>query len=311
MDSAAKILITGGTGLVGTALADALAAHGHSAVVAAGSRDGDLSRFEDAAALFDRVRPRFVFHLAAAVYGIMGNLRNKGESFLRNVLINTHVVECCRRVGVEKLVAMGSGCVYPYPAPAYPMREDMVWQGPPHPSEDSYAHAKRAMLAQLLAYKESYGTRFAFVISANLYGPHDRFDVENGHVTPALVRKFHEARGSGEDVVVWGDGTSQRDFMYATDTAEALIAVMRSIEGPVNFGSGRVHAIRELVEVLAELTGLEGRVRWDPTRPNGQAYRSYDLSKLSGTGFQPHVGLAEGLRRTYEWYAAHVAEARR
>lgn len=305
-----QILITGGTGLVGKALVSLLAREGFVAVQAVGSADCDLTDWPSTLALFEAARPRYVVHLAARVYGIMGNMRHKGISFLDNVWINTHVIEAARRSGVRKIVAMGSGCVYPYPSPGLPLTESMVWAGPPHPSEDSYAHAKRAMLAQLVAYHEQYGLPWAFVISGNLYGPNDRFDPAFGHVIPALIRKFDEARRTGGKVSVWGHGTARRDFTYADDAAAGLLAILRDVEGPVNLGSGQVHAIREIVDLLSQFNGMSDRVTWDTDKPDGQDYRAYDLSRLFATGFRPNVALAEGLRRTVAWYAARAADAR-
>ena len=187
----------------------------------------------------------------------------------------------------------------------------MIWSGRPHASEDSYAHSKRAMLAQLVAYNEQYGLPYAYVISGNLYGPNDKFDPEFGHVTPSLVRKFHEAKLAGSTVSVWGTGTAQRDFTYSTDVARALIAILENVEGSVNLGSGNVHAIREIIDTLARITGLEDKVVWDRTKPDGQDHRAYDLSRLFATGFRPQVGLAEGLRATYDWYASQAATARK
>jgi GDP-L-fucose synthase len=306
-----RIVITGGTGLVGTALTTLLREQGYRNVVAASSAMCNLLDWQETRAFFLEQRPDYVVHLAARVYGIMGNMRNKGSSFLDNTLINTHTVEAARLAGVRKIVAMGSGCVYPYPSPGVPLTEDMVWSGAPHPSEDSYAHSKRAMLAQLVAYQEQYDLPYAFVISGNLYGPHDKFDPEFGHVTPSLVRKFHEARLSGSDVIVWGHGTARRDFTYSDDCARALLSIMQSVQGSVNLGSGSVHAIREVVDGLAAITGLTGRVVWDAGKPDGQDHRAYDLSRLFATGFRPQVSLEEGLRRTYEWYAAAATSARK
>lgn len=307
----ARILITGGTGLVGTALVDALRQAGFRNIVTIGSHDCDLMDWHVTRAFFLAHRPKYVFHLAARVYGIMGNMRNKGTSFLDNTWINTHTIEASRLAGVRKIVAMGSGCVYPYPAPGLPLREEMVWSGRPHPSEDSYAHAKRAMLAQLAAYNEQYELPYAFVISGNLYGPNDKFDPEFGHVTPSLVRKFHEARLHGTEVVVWGHGTARRDFMASMDAARALLAILRTVEGPVNMASGVVHTIRDIVDALAAITGLTDKVVWDTTKPDGQDYRAYDLSRLFATGFHPNVLLPDGVRQTYEWYAAQADRARK
>ena len=311
VDRSTRIIVTGGTGLVGTALRAALADAGYANVLALGSRDCDLTDWRATRAFFAEHRCDHLVHLAARVYGIMGNMRNKGLSYLDNVLINTHAIEAARLAGVGKITAMGSGCVYPYPSPGLPLTEDMIWQGPPHESEDSYAHAKRAMYAQLVAYREQYGLPFAFVISGNLYGPHDKFDPEFGHVTPALVRKFHEAKVSGGRVSVWGTGSARRDFTYSGDVARALIAIMAQVEGPVNLGSGRVHAIREIVDTLGVITGLQDRIDWDASKPDGQDYRAYDLSRLFATGFRPQVSLADGLRATYDWYAAESHAARK
>ncbi len=311
MDKAARIIITGGTGLVGTALAAAFADAGFHNILPLGSRDCDLLDWRQTKQFFLENPCDYVVHLAARVYGIMGNMCNKGTSFLDNVLINTHTIEGSRLAGARKIVAMGSGCVYPYPPPGLPLTEDMVWSGKPHESEDSYAHAKRAMLAQLIAYHEQYSLSYAFVISGNLYGPNDKFDPEYGHVTPALVRKFHEARLSNSEVVVWGTGTARRDFMYSQDVARALMAITDDVEGAVNLGSGRVHAIREIVDTLAKITGLEDKVIWDREKPDGQDHRAYDLSKLFATGFRPRVTLDEGLHATYAWYAAQAGNARK
>lgn len=311
MDKKAKIFITGGTGLVGTALVKVLTEDGYSNVVALGSKDCDLTDYKATLEFFAKEKPQYVFHLAASVYGIMGNMMNKGASYLDNTLINLSVVEASRLANVEKIVCMGSGCVYPYPSPGLPLKEDMIWQGAPHHSEDSYALSKRGMLAQLNAYKESYDLKSAFVVSANLYGPNDKFDVEYGHVTPSLVRKFFEAKNNNSNVVVWGNGSSQRDFMYSDDAARALVAIMDNLEGPVNLGSGSVHSIREVVESLAEASNMQGRIDWDASKPNGQDFRAYDLSKLDSTGFTAKVDLTEGMRRTYEWYAENSKIARR
>lgn len=311
MDKTARIIITGGTGLVGTALTEELKSAGFSNVLSLGSKDCDLLDWQATKKFFLDHPCDYVVHLAARVYGIMGNMKHKGTSFLDNTLMNTYCIEAARLSGVRKIVAMGSGCVYPYPSPGLPLKEDMVWSGKPHESEDSYAHSKRAMLAQLVAYKEQYDLSYAFAISANLYGPNDKFDPQFGHVTPSLVRKFYEAKMSGGDVSVWGTGVAKRDFMYSVDAARALIAILENLEGVVNLASGQVHAIKEIVDALAEITGLQDKVVWDRTKPDGQDYRAYDLSRLASTGFQPKVPLAHGMRTTYDWYAARAGDARK
>jgi GDP-L-fucose synthase len=303
------ILITGGTGLVGHALLNALKDEGFTNVVGIGSRDCDLRDGNAVRELMNRVRPDYVFHMAARVHGIGGNTRYKSDVLVDNVLINTHVVEAARRSGVQKIVAMGSGCVYPELKGQQELFENQVWIGPPHPSEDSYAHSKRLMLAQLNAAQEQYGLLSAFVISGNLYGPHDSFNVEEGHVIPSLIAKFHEAKRSGTSVKVWGGGVAVRDFTYADDTARALIAILRNLEGAVNMGSGQRHPIRDIVDTLHTLTGVP--VEWDATKPDGQLVRYYNLDHLASTGFVAQTSLADGVRYTYEWYEQNHEHVRK
>jgi len=302
-----RIIVTGGTGLVGSALVRVLRQAGYRNILALGSTHCNLLDWHATREFFAEHRPDYLFHLAARVFGVLGHLKNKGVAYLDNVLINTHTIEAARLSGVRKIVAMGSGCVYPHPPPGVPLTEDMVWAGLPHHAEDSYAHAKRAMLAQLIAYQEQYELPYAFVISGNIYGPDDKFDSELGQVTPALVRKFYEAKRTGGKVIVWGNGTARRDFLYSEDAGRAMMTIMQGVEGAVNMGSGEVHAIRDLVEALAAITGLHDRIEWDTSKPNGQDHRAYDLSRLFATGFRPQVPLAAGLRATYDRFAAASA----
>jgi len=306
-----RIMITGSGGLVGRALKEELIRLGYTNVIAPTSKECDLTDLKATLNFFKNTEPKYVFHSAAAVYGIMGNMENKGISFLNNTLINTHVIEACRVVNVKKIVAMGTGCVYPYPPPSLPLTEDLIWQGAPHHSEDSYAHAKRAMLAQLNAYHESYNLNYAFVISGNLYGPQDKFDIHHGHVIPSLVRKFYEAKQNNTPVNVWGDGSARRDFLFSEDTSKALILIMHKINGVVNMGSNVINSIKDIVDILAHHTGMEGKIVWDASKPNGQEYRAYDLQKLFSAGFSPTVTLSDGVRLTYDWYKLNAAEARK
>ena len=295
-----KILVTGGTGLVGHALIDELKNQGLFNIVSLGSKDCDLRDPLSVAQLMDRERPVYVFHLAARVHGLGGNTMFKSDILVDNVLINTNVIEQARRYGVKKIVAMGSGCVYPEFDDQEELFENQIWLGPPHPSEDSYAHAKRLMLAQLNAASEQYGLSSAFVISGNLYGPQDNFNVEKGHVTPSLIAKFYDAKTKGLPVKVWGTGTAIRDFTYSSDVARALIDILRNLEGPVNLGSGQRHSIRDIVNILHLKTGVT--VEWDSRKPDGQLKRYYNLERLQSTGFKANVSLEEGLILTYDWY---------
>lgn len=309
IDTSSRILITGGTGLVGRALSRALASEGFSNIISVGSRDCDLRDSAAVSLLISKAAPDYVFHLAARVHGIGGNMRYKSDILVDNVLINTHVIEYSRRAGAKKIVAMGSGCVYPELKGQQELFESQIWNGPPHPSEDSYAHSKRLMLAQLSAAKEQYGLSSAFVISGNLYGPHDSFNTDEGHVIPSLVAKFFKASAEGKPVTVWGSGVAIRDFTYSDDTATALIAILRNSEGPVNMGSGMRHPIRDIIDTLHEITKVP--VEWDSCKPDGQLVRYYNLDKLQSAGFKPLISLKEGVRRTYEWYAANSEMARR
>ena len=250
-----------------------------------------------------------MFHLAARVYGVMGNLMNKGPAYYDNTMINTNVIEASRKVSARKIIAMGSTAIYSDDVPL-PMREEDVWKGAPHGSEDAYAHSKRGMLAQLQAYHSSYGLDFAYCICTNLYGPHDKFNETTGHVVPSLISKFQRAQQGGQPITVWGTGAPERDFLFSRDAATALIAVAETFTGPINIASGEVVSIRSLVETLQRITGVS-TVEWDTSKPDGQAYRKYDTSKLAAIDFTPAYSLEEGLRETFQWYCDHLDSARR
>jgi len=311
IDRNACVLITGGTGLVGRALNKVLADKGFSNVTSSGSKDCDLRDGEAVKKLFAQVKPRYLFHLAARVYGLGGNNKYKADILFENVMINTNVLEHARRTEVKKIVAMGSGCVYPELKGQQELFEEQIWSGPPHSSEDSYAHSKRLMLAQLQAMKEQDGFSSAFAISGNLYGPHDNFDKNDGHVTPSLIAKFFEASQSSQPVKVWGSGVAIRDFSYCEDAANALYEILLKGEGPVNLGSGYWHAIKDIVAALQDICGESVKVEWDSSKPDGQLVRYYNLDKLKATGFIAKVPLAEGVRRTYEWFANNSEKARK
>lgn len=304
-----KALVTGATGLVGTALVAALREAGNE-VIALGSQDADLRDTPATEALFARHRPDIVYHLAARVRGIMGNAGSQGDAFLDNIRINTNVIDAARRVGVRKLVAMGSAAIYADGVPL-PMREDDAWAGAPHRSEAGYAHAKLAMLAQLEAYREQWGLDYAFCISTNLFGPGDRFDERHGHVIPSLISKFHRATVTGEPVTVWGSGTPTRDFLHVADAAAALRQIGAAGSGAVNLASGQVVSIQAVAELIAEIVGYRREILWDRSKPDGQLRRAYDVSRLRALGVRPGRTLRDGLAETCDWFAAHAAEARR
>lgn len=289
---------------MGSALVDRLRAEGYENVIALTRADCDLVDTGATFAEFERRRPDHVFHAAARVYGIMANLKNQGALFYDNCMMNTNVIEASRRAGARKITVMGTGSVYPFPSPGLPLKEDMIFMGRPHPAQAGYASAKLAMLAMLEVYSDSYGLKWAYIVSANLFGPRDRFDTETGNAVPSLIKKFYDAKRSGGVVSVWGDGSAQRDFIYVKDAARIALGIMNGAEGPINMGSGQVCRIRDIVEALDEITGLGGRVEWDPSKPSGQAYRAYDLSKIASLGLKPATSIRDGLKETWDWYCA-------
>lgn len=300
-----NILITGAKGLFGSALVQYLTKLGFENVIELGRSECDLIDKQATNSFFEKTKPDYVFHAAARVYGIMGNMKNKALSFYDNVIINTNVVDAAQKVGVKKITVMGTGAVYPYPSPSLPLTEDMIFMGKPHPAEDSYAQAKRAMLSMLSAYQESYGLEWAYVVSCNLFGPGDKFDTEFGHVVPSLIKKFYDAQKTGEEVVVWGDGSAQRDFMYVKDTAKVAYEIMEKLTGPVNIGSGKIFRIKDMVEMIAEISNMTDRIVWDENKPNGQDYRAYDLTRINSIDFKCSYSIKEGLQETWDWYCDH------
>jgi len=304
------IVITGGSGLAGVNLREYLQSEGFRRILAPTSKECDLTDRQLVLDYFTRHKPDYVFHLAARAQGIMGNIRNQGEAYFKNTLINTYVVDACHVAAVKKIVAMGTAQMYPEPEPGVPLTEADIWKGPPHPSEYGYAQSKRGMLAQLQVYESSYGMRYALAFCVNLYGPHDRFNTETGHVIPSLVKKFHDAKATRAKVTVWGDGSAHRDFLYIKDCSRALHTIMEKIEGPVNLATGNSRKIRDVVNILAEHTGIQDQVVWDTSKPSGVAFRAYDVTRLQTAGFTCQSTLEQGLPETYDWYAKNISMAR-
>ena len=305
-----RVLVTGSGGVLGAALVQLLRSGTVAALFTLRRADCDLLDEDSVFAVWRSFQPTVVFHLAARVAGIQGNIVFGGQAFYENVKMNLNVVEAARRFGTRKVIAAGTTAVYPDTV-ALPMREDDLWAGPPHPSESPYGHAKRAMLAHLEAYERQYGLRYAYLVCTNLYGPGDRFDEQYGHVVPSLVKRFHDARVQGRSsVTVWGDGTPTRDFLYADDAARGFVEAALRGSGALNLATGRTFTIRRLVEALTEVSGYPGKIMWDMAKPNGQLARSYDVSRMHALGWRPMISLSEGLRRTYDWYAGHHLRAR-
>jgi GDP-L-fucose synthase len=301
-----RILVTGGGGFLGSHVVERLAADGHD-VVAARRRDYDLTTGEDVARLFADARPELVYHLAAEVGGIGANRANPGRYWYANVMMGAHLLEQSRVHGVEKLVVAGTVCSYPKLTPV-PFREEDLWIGYPEETNAPYGVAKRAVLVGAQAYREQYGLNAIYLVPTNLYGPRDNFDLETSHVIPALIRKMHD---SPEEIVLWGDGSPTREFLFVDDCVEGLVAAAVGYDGPepVNLGTGVETSIRELVTLLAEVTGFTGEIRWDTSMPNGQPRRSIDASRARELfGWEARTPLRDGLERTVAWYRAEQLE---
>lgn len=301
MEKTDQILVTGARGLVGSNLVEMLRTRGYKKVYGAKRADADLTNLSETKSLLSALKPVHVIHCAGRVYGIGGNMENQGGSFFDNLRINSNVIEAARVSCVEKITVMGTGCIYGADV-GTPLRESEIFSGRPHASEAGYAHAKRAALAMLEAYQDSYKLDWAYVVSCNLFGPGDTFNTETGHVVPMLVRKFYDAKKRSTPVMIWGDGSAERDFLYVKDACDAIITVAEKGTGAINIGSGYTHSIREVVEKLSEISGVTDIV-WDSSKPNGQDHRSYDLRKLDALGFERKYTMRMGLQETWDWYS--------
>jgi GDP-L-fucose synthase len=299
-----RIVVTGGGGFLGSHLVERLRDRGEEPVVARRA-DYDLTRWDDAERLFRDARPELVFHLAAEVGGIGANRANPGRYWYANLMMGAHVLELARLHDVAKVVTAGTVCAYPKFTPV-PFREDDLWNGYPEETNAPYGVAKKTLLVGAQSYRAQYGTNAIFLLPANLYGPRDNFDLGSSHVIPALIRKMVE---SHDEVVLWGDGSPTREFLYVDDCAEGLLLAADRYDGPdpVNLGTSEEISIRELAELVAELTGFDGDIVWDASMPNGQPRRRLDVSRARELfGFEARTPLRDGLARTIEWYRASV-----
>jgi len=305
---AARIVVTGGAGFLGSFVVERLRALGAKEVFVPRSATVDLTRVEQVRSYFAEVRPTLVIHLAAAVGGIEANRLQPGTFFRDNMLMGVHVIEEARLAGVKKVFIAGTVCAYPKFTPV-PFREDDLWNGYPEETNAPYGVAKKALLVMAQAYRREFSMNTVMVFPVNLYGPRDNFDLTTSHVIPAMIRKFLEAKERKErEVVLWGDGSPTREFLYVVDAAEGIVSAAERYDGedPVNLGSGQEIAIADLARTTAKLVGYEGLIRWDRSKPNGQPRRMLDTSRARERfGWSARTRFEDGLRATIDWYAAN------
>ena len=307
-----RVLLTGGRGFLGSAVTRRLEEAGAKHIAAPSSREYDLRDRDAIARVLADVRPDLIIHLAAIVGGIGANRENPGRFFYENAIMGIELMEQSRLGSVEKFVSIGTVCAYPKFAPV-PFREEELWNGYPEETNAPYGLAKKMLLVQGQAYRQQYGFNSIYLLPVNLYGPGDNFDPASSHVIPALIKKCVDAVRNGDHVLpVWGTGSASREFLYVDDAAQGIVLAAEHYDGdePVNLGVGREITIRELVELIARLTGFEGEIRWDTTKPDGQPRRALDTSRARDWfGFQATTSFEEGLRRTIDWYVETVARA--
>ncbi|MFQ5850585.1 MAG: GDP-L-fucose synthase family protein [Candidatus Binatia bacterium] len=300
-----RIVVTGGAGFLGQHLVRALRERGCRNVAVPRRSQCDLTREAAVERLYREARPEVVIHLAAVVGGIGANRAKPGKFLYENLAMGSMLMEYARKAGVEKFVGVGTICAYPKFTPV-PFREEDLWNGYPEETNAPYGLAKKMLLVQGQAYRQQYGFNAVHLLPVNLYGPGDNFDPESSHVIPALIRKCLEAVERGErEIVCWGDGTPTREFLYVEDCAEAIVLATERYDGaePVNVGTGSEISIKDLAELIVDLTGFRGRIVWDTTKPNGQPRRCLDVSRAREVfGFRAKTDFCEGLRRTIEWY---------
>lgn len=305
IQNAKKIVVTGGAGFLGRHVVAELLKRGakKEAIVAPRSSHSDLRQAHVCRELVKGAD--LVLHLAAKVGGIGFNQKFPGELFYDNATMGIHMIEASRLEGVKKIVVAGTICAYPRYTPV-PFKEEDLWNGYPEETNAPYGIAKKALLVMLQSYRQQYGLNGVFALPVNLYGPWDNFNLENSHVIPALIRKFVEAQeGKKSEVILWGDGSPTREFLFVEDAARGLVMAAESLDtsDPVNLGSAEEISIRDLAETIRKETGFQGKVAWDTSRPNGQERRKLDVSRAERLfGFRSQVGFQDGLRRTIQWW---------
>jgi GDP-L-fucose synthase len=292
---------------VGSAIVRRLEAEGCHKLLLRTSKELDLRDPLAVDAFFAAEKPEYVFLAAAKVGGILANSTRPAEFIFENLAIQNNVIEACHKHEAEKLLFLGSSCIYPKLAPQ-PMPEDCLLTGPLEPTNQPYAIAKIAGIEMCRSYRRQYGMKSVCLMPTNLYGPGDNFDLNSSHVLPAMIRKFHEAKLIGGPVVLWGSGTPKREFLHSDDLADAAVYLMNNFEDAelVNVGVGEDVSIRELAELIARVVGYKGVVEWDSTKPDGTPRKLMDVSRMTSFGWKAKIGLEEGIRSVYQWYLAQA-----
>jgi len=300
-----RVVVTGGNGFLGSYLIKKLESQGCSEILIPRSSEYNLIDRDGIIAMYEDMKPDVVIHLAAVVGGIGANMENPGKFFYDNLMMGTQLMEYGRQYKIDKFVAIGTICAYPKFTPV-PFKEDDIWIGYPEETNAPYGLAKKMMLVQSQAYRDQYDYNSIFLLPVNLYGPRDNFDPASSHVIPALIRKFEEARINNDpEVSVWGDGSASREFIYADDAAEGILRATELFNDsePVNIGSGMEITIKDLVTKIKEISGYEGKVVYDTSKPNGQPRRCLDTSRAEKLfGFKSYTEFDEGLKNTIEWF---------
>lgn len=309
MEKNAKIYVAGHRGLVGSAIVRRLRRSGYENLVFRSSGELNLERQERVEAFFDQERPEYVFLAAAKVGGIWANSTFPAEFIYNNLVIETNIIHASYLFEIKKLLFLGSSCIYPKHCPQ-PMKEEYLLSGYLEPTNEPYAVAKIAGIKLCQAYNRQYGTCFISVMPTNLYGPGDNFDLKTSHVLPALIRKFHEAKEKGEAFVeIWGTGAPRREFLYVDDLADACLFLVNHYDEDeiINVGVGKDQTIWELAQLVGEVVGFEGELRFDASRPDGTPLKLLDVSRLTALGWEARTPLREGVKQTYQWYLDHQA----
>jgi GDP-L-fucose synthase len=300
-----RVVVTGGSGFLGSSVVDKLRARGYQNIIVPRSKNYDLRDQKAIIQLYEDAQPQVVIHLAAVVGGIGANRANPGRFFYDNAVMGIQLMEYARQFGVDKFVAVGTICAYPKFAPV-PFREEELWNGYPEETNAPYGLAKKMMLVQAQAYRSQYGFNAIYLLPVNLYGPKDNFDLETSHVIPALIRKCVEAKeNNDEQIILWGDGSPTREFLYVEDAAEGILLATEHYDGaePVNLGTGEEVTIKELAKIIATEVGFGGEIVWDKTKPNGQPRRRLDVSRAKELfGFQAEHRVRDGIPKTLVWF---------